>query len=97
MDHVLDNSKKYLYIGNSGILSVVIVVVVIVCILALAYTSLCRGLEYLLKVRYTILVDPNGVGFLIFETIFLGSLSTLPYFWKVHHNNLQHLCLKAQL
>ena len=53
--HVSDNSKKCLSVGNSGILSVIVVVV---CVLAPAYTSLCRGLEYLLKVRYIILVDP---------------------------------------
>ena len=52
--HVSDKSKKCLSVRKSEILSV----------LAPAYTSLCRGLENLLKVRYIILVDPNVVGFL---------------------------------
>ena len=38
-----------------------------VCVFAPAYTSLCRGLQYLVKVRYIILVD--GTRFLIFEAI----------------------------
>ena len=49
------------------------------CVLAPAYTSLCRGLEYLLKVRYIIVVDLNGARFLIFEAVFLGRSATLPY------------------
>ena len=39
--HVSDNSRKCLSVGNSGILSIVVVV----CVLAPAYTSLCRGLK----------------------------------------------------
>ena len=39
--HVSDKSKKCLSVGNSGILSVVVVMSV-VCVLASAYTSLCR-------------------------------------------------------
>ena len=58
--HVLDNYKKCLSVGNSGILSVVVVVV---CVLAPAYTSLCRGLKYSPKVMYIILVDPKVAGF----------------------------------
>ena len=53
-------SDKCLYVSNSGIPS-------IVCVIATDYTSLCRGL---LKVRYNILVDPNGGGFLISSTVF---------------------------
>ena len=83
--HVSYKSKKCLSVGNArissvgnfGILSVVVVVVV--CVLAPAYTSLCRGLKYSPKVRYIILVDPNGVGFLIFETVFLDRSATLSY------------------
>ena len=44
--HVSDKSKKYMSVGNSGILSVVVV-----CVLNPAYTSLCKDLEYLPKVR----------------------------------------------
>ena len=51
-EHLSDKSKKYQSVGNSGILF-------IVCVLAHAYyTSLCRGLEYLLKIQCVILVDP---------------------------------------
>ena len=53
-----------------------------VCVLAPTYTSLCRGLEYLLKVRYIILVYPNGAGFLIFNSVFCCMIGTLPYVWK---------------
>ena len=63
-------------VGNSGILSVV-------CVLAPAYTSLYRGLEYSSKVRYIIVVDLLWDGFLIFETVFLGRSATLPYIWKI--------------
>ena len=69
------NSKECLSVGNSGILSVVVVVYV----LAPGYTSLCRGMKYSPKVIYTILVDPYGAEFLIFETVFLGRSATLPY------------------
>ena len=55
-----------------------------VCVLAPAYTSLCRELEYLPKVRYIILFDPNGAEILIFQTVFLGRTATLPYVWKIH-------------
>ena len=66
-------------VGNSGILSVVVVV----CVLAPAYHSLSRDLKYSPKVRYIIVVDPLWGGFLIFETVFLGRLATLPYVWKI--------------
>ena len=62
--HVSDKSKKWLSVDNSGILSVVVI-----C-LAPAHTSLCRGLKYPLKAKYTIVVDSNRAGFLIFETFF---------------------------
>ena len=44
--HVSDKSKKFLFVVNTEILSVVIVVT---CIPAPAYTSLRRELEYLPK------------------------------------------------
>ena len=53
-----------------------------VCVLAPCYPSLCRGLQYLLKLRYIILVDPLWDGSLIFETVSLGRSATLPYVWK---------------
>ena len=51
------------------------------CVLNPAYTSLRRGLEYLLKVRYIIIVDPNGVRFLIFEYVF-GQVENTAQFLK---------------
>ena len=62
--HVSDESKKCLSVGNARILSVV-------CEQSPAFPSICRGLEYLLKVRYIILVVPNVAGFLISNTVFL--------------------------
>ena len=57
--HVSDNyCKKCLSVGYSGILFAIVVRV-----FAPAYTRLCRGLKYLLKVRYIIVGDPNGAGF----------------------------------
>ena len=46
--HISNKSKKCLSFDNSGILSVV-------CLCPSAYTSLCRGLKYLLKARYIVL------------------------------------------
>ena len=72
-----------MYPAWSGILSVV---VCLFYILAPAYISVCRGkwgLDYLLKVRCIILVDPNGAGFLISSTFFHG-METLPYVWKIY-------------
>ena len=57
-----------------------------ICVLAPAYISLRRDLEYLLKVKYIILVDPNGARFLVFETVFLDSL-------KKYHKNERNLRL----
>ena len=37
-----------------------VILSVVVCIFAPAYNSLCRGQAYLLKIRYIILVNPNG-------------------------------------
>ena len=56
-----------------------------------AYISLCRGLKYLLKVRYIILNYPSVARFLIFESLCLGSSKTLPYVWKKFHKNDRHL------
>ena len=63
--HVSDNSKKnsYLSVGNFRILFVV-------CSASAAYTSLCRGLKYLLKVRYVILVYSNVAEILISNAVF---------------------------
>ena len=50
-----------------------------VYVLASAYTSICKDLEYLLKVWYIIVVDPLRDDFLIFGTVFPGRSATLPY------------------
>ena len=47
--HESDRSKKCLYVGNFGIVS-------IVCSASTAYKSLCRGLKYLLEKLYFILI-----------------------------------------
>ena len=41
-----------------------------ICSASIAYTILCRGLKYLLKVPYIILDYPNVSRFLIFGTLF---------------------------
>ena len=85
------NPYKCLSVSNSGILSVV-------CrSLCPAYTILCRGLGYLPKVRYIILVDPLWDGFLIFETVFLSRSATLPYVWKQYHKNEWRLRLVTHI
>ena len=57
--------------------------------------QLIRGLKYLLKVRYIIVVYPWQARFLIFKTVFLGRSATLPYVWKIYHKNDWHLRLVA--
>ena len=79
---VLDNSKKCLSIDNFEIPSVV-------CSASAAYISLCRGLKYLLKVRYTILVYCNVARFLISNTVFCCRIETLPYAWKNITKNIE--------
>ena len=50
----------------------------VLCSASAIYTSFCRCLKYLLKVRHIILVYPNVVGFLIFRTLGLGRSKTMP-------------------
>ena len=66
--------KNCLSVGRSACRSV--------CHASTAYTSVCRGLKYLLKVRYIILNYPNVARFLIFETLCLRRAKTLTYVWK---------------
>ena len=55
--HVSDNSRKCLSVGNFRIL---FDVGLSVCDASTAYTSSCRGLKYLLKLRYIIILNyPN--------------------------------------
>ena len=70
---------------------------VVVCDASTAYISLCRGLKYLLKVRFIILIHPNVAWFYNFKTLCLGSPKTLPYVWKKNHKNERHLCLAAHI
>ena len=55
--------QKGLYISLSdGNFSILSALVVVACSVPSTYTRLYRGLEYLLKVRYIILDDPNVAG-----------------------------------
>ena len=66
---------------------------VVVCSASTTYTSLCRGLKYLLKVRFIILVYPNVARFSIFKTLCLGKSKTLSYVWINKNKSERHLCL----
>ena len=63
MDHikarVINRNKKCLALS-----------VISVCSASTPYTSLCRDLEYLLKIPYIIHNDPNVPEFLIFKAVF---------------------------
>ena len=48
------------------------------CLWSPSYTS-CRGLKYLLKVVYILLVYFNMAGFSISNTVFYYRMETLPY------------------
>ena len=67
----------------------------VLCITFTAYTSLCRSLEYWLKIVYFTVVYPNVVGFLISYTVFCCRMDTLPYVWKYYHKNERRLCVVA--
>ena len=69
--HKSDKNKKCVSVGNFKILSVT-------CSASAAYTSLCRGLKYLLKVGYIILDNLNLARFLISNTVFCCKMETLP-------------------
>ena len=56
--------------------------IVLACVLAPAYTSLCRGMEYLLKVRYIIVVDPNRSGFWFSRQFFWAEWQHSPIYLK---------------
>ena len=78
--YILDKSQKCLFVGNSEFcLSSSSLLLSVVCVLAPGYTNLCRGLKYLRKVWYIILVDLLCARFLIIETVFLIRTATLPY------------------
>ena len=69
--HESDNLRNFC-------LSVGIMSVFVVCSASTAYTGLCKGLKYLLKVRYIILDSSNVVGFLIFKTFFWAGWKHCP-------------------
>ena len=48
-----------------------------VCSASTAYTNLCTGLKYFLKIPYFIWNHPKVARFLIFEAVFLGRTATL--------------------
>ena len=64
-------------VDNFGIMSIVIYST------SVAYTSLYRGLKYLLKIPYFIHNYPNMAGFLIFETLFWASRKHCPISEKI--------------
>ena len=68
-----------------------------VCVHAPTYTSLCRGLKYLLTFMYIILVDPNGAGFLISRPFFWAGRQHCPMSAKIHHKNERNLRLVSYI
>ena len=70
-----------------------VILAFVVCSASIAYNSLCRGLEYLLKIPYFIQNCPNVVWFLIFKTLCLGRSKLSPYVWKIYHKNEWFSCL----
>ena len=52
------------------------------CSASVVYTSLWRGLKYLLKVLYIIQYYPKVAVFFIFKALCINRLKTLPYVWK---------------
>ena len=90
-------SKKCMSVGNFWKLSICLsVIVVVVCLCP--RSCLCRGLEYLPKVKYIILVDSNGALFSISNSVFFCyGMETLPYVWKINPKNERHLRLVAHI
>ena len=80
-----DLNKKYQLVGNFGIMSVVYVVFGA----HLAFTSLCRGLKYLLKILNSIRDQPTWPDFSFLTMFYAGC----PIFEKVYHKNKQYLWL----
>ena len=66
-----------------------------ICSASEAYTNLCRGLKYLLKVMYIILNYPTVAQFWIFETLYLGRTKKLTYMSEKISKNERHLSLVA--
>ena len=59
-----------------------------------AYTSLCRGLKYLLKVKCIILVYPN-LGIFDFRDVLFGQVENIGLFKKKYHKKEWNLCFVA--
>ena len=69
-----------------------------VCSASAAYTSLGRGLKYLLKIPHFILDYSNVAGFLIFSNLCLGRSKTLTYVQKKkYHKNERSLSLVTHI
>ena len=71
-----------------------------VCSVSTAYTSLCRGLECLIKVWYIILVYPNVAEFSISNTVFCCRMEMehpliICVFWAFSYNIDDHSCLNC--
>ena len=81
----------YMPNGNFRILSVICrLTSVVICVLAPSYSSLCRGLEYLFKFRYIILVYPRRIFFNL-KHCFCYGMETLPYVWNKYYKKDRHL------
>ena len=80
-----DINKKCLSVGNSGILSVV------VCSASVTYTSLCRGLKYVLKLCYITLVYFNL--YYDYRDFMFGQVTYMALCLKKYHKNELQLCL----
>ena len=90
--HVSDKSKKCL---SLVILKFCLssVAVVIVHVLAPAYTSLSRSLDYLSKVRYNIVIDPLRDGFFNFRDRFSGQVGNTALCLKNNITKISGICV----
>ena len=78
-----NGTQQYLNTFQANVRNVCLSVTLsVVCGLLPAYPSLCRDLEYLLKIRYIILVNLKLTDFWFSRPFFLGRSAILPYVWK---------------
>ena len=86
---ILEPNEPYIRASQTKIRNICMSVILEFCLpvvavysASTAYTSLCRGLKYLLKIPYCIQYYLNMTRFLVFQTVFLGRSVTMPYIWK---------------
>ena len=99
---VLDQIKPFINTFQINLRNVCLSVIPALCLSflfceQLPVSCLYRGLAYLLKLPYIILVVPNVSGFSIFSTVFCCGMKILPYIWKKYHFNERHLRLVAHI